>query len=100
MALSSAQKSAKGVAARRAATPEELYTIYEVAYPDDRRRSSGESDDEAISRAYFESPGDACSFKSRNGGLVEERRVSATTIRSLRKAGLLPRLRGGGQLKR
>ncbi len=57
--------------------------IYEVTYPDDRRKSSGRSLDGAVSRAFFVSLGDAERFASRNGGTVAPKTVSPNERRRL-----------------
>lgn len=68
-----------------------LITIYEVHYPDPRRRASGENEDEAVSVVFFESPGEAASFRTHNGGRVVPVNVSPARVAAMKKAGLLRR---------
>lgn len=74
-------------------TNERTCTIYAVVYPDDRRRASGETKDEAYSRAYFDSPGDAASFWRHNGGTIVPEVVTLSKANRLRRLGLLGRRR-------
>lgn len=65
--------------------PERQCTIYEVRYPDERRRASGEPGDEAVSTAFFGSRSDALAFQSHNGGEVYELQVSLSQRQRMRK---------------
>lgn len=73
-----------------AAPREPQYEIFECVYPDDRRRASGETADEAVSRAYFLTYEDADAFSRHNGGTVASCLVSATVKRQLQRSRLLP----------
>lgn len=78
----------QGAVARGAAAS--LIPIYEVTYPDDRRRAAGEGD-EAFSSALFLTSDAAMRFKAVHGGTVAEKRITRSTKQGLVRAGLLPR---------
>lgn len=65
-----------------------MRTIWEVVYPDPRRRSAGEGD-EATSSVFCDSPGDAASFIRHNGGVAHEKQITVAQFRRLQEAHLL-----------
>lgn len=99
MALSN-NEGEEGVAAKGATTPSELMvTVYNVTYPDPRRRSAGESEEDAVSRASFEFSEEARSFVAHNGGSIVEEVIPLREKTRRQNLGMLPGGRKQGRAR-